>query len=57
MGVLGSTRNLNQKQIARIVKLHRDGLNFATIARRVDCTARTVSRVVKRETKETGADA
>jgi len=56
MGVLG-TRNLNSKQIARIVKLHKEGLNYATIARRVNCTARTVSRVVKREKEKTGADA
>jgi len=48
MGSLGQ-RHLKQQEIERIMKLHREGLNFATISQRINCTARTVSRVVKRE--------
>jgi IS30 family transposase len=36
----------------RIMKLHEDGLNYATIARRIGVTARTVSRIVKREQEQ-----
>jgi len=45
---MGSQRVTN-KYTDTIMKLHDEGLNPATIARRVPYTARTVARVIKRE--------
>ena len=48
MGVFRNQKRLSEQEERRIIQLHREGLNYATIAQRVHCTARTVSRVVKR---------
>ncbi len=39
----------DEEHRARIMKLHDSGLSFSVIAQRVGWTARTVSRIVKRE--------
>jgi len=39
----------SEREKARIMRLHEEGLNYEQIARRFDLTARSVSRIVKRE--------
>lgn len=42
-------QRVTDQYVITILKLHHQGLNPATISRRVPYTARTVSRVIKRE--------
>jgi len=44
----------SEREIGRIMRLHDEGLNYEQIARRFNLTARTISRIVKREKAKRG---